>query len=72
MMSSIYFLAKNHILHSTTYKELIELQMLNGDELLEKHLSEGTSNARYTSRFSATVLIEVIDIWIERKLMCCL
>ena len=46
--------------------------MLNGDELLEKHLSEGPSNAQYTSRFSAGVLIEAIDIWIERKLMCSL
>ena len=48
LMSSIHFLAKNHIPHSTTYKELIELQVLNGDELLEKHLSEGPSNAQYT------------------------
>ena len=46
--------------------------MLNGDEFLEKHLSEGPSNAQYTSRFSARVLIEAIDIWIERKLMCSL
>ena len=46
--------------------------MLNGDELLEKHLSEGPSNAQYTSRFSARVLIEAIYIWIERKLMCSL
>ena len=44
--------------------------MLNGDQLLEKHLSEGPSNAQYTSRFSARVLIEAIDIWTERKLMC--
>ena len=40
--------------------------------MLEKHLSEGPSNAQYTSRFSARVLIEAIDIWIERKLMCSL
>ena len=59
---SIYFLAKNHISHSTTFKDLIELQVLNGDELLEKHLSEGPSNAQYTSRVSARVLIEAIDI----------
>ena len=70
LMRSIYFLARNHIPHSTTYKEFIEVQVLNGDELLEKHLSEGPSTAQYTSRFSARVLIEVIDIWIERKLMC--
>ena len=42
--------------------------MSYGDELLEKHLSE----AQYTSRFSARVLIEAIDIWIVRKLMCSL
>ena len=35
-------------------------------------VSEGPSNAQYTSRFSARVLIEAIDIWIERKLMCSL
>ena len=46
--------------------------MLNGNELLGKHLSEGPSTAQYTSRFSARVLIEVIDTWIERKLMCSL
>ena len=66
---SIYFLAKNRIPHSTTYKELIELQVLKDDRLLEKHLGEGPTNAQYTSRFSARVLIEAIDIWIERKLM---
>ena len=43
---------------------------LNGDELLEKHLCEGPNNAQYTSRFSARVTIEAIDIWIERKLIC--
>ena len=46
--------------------------MFNGEELLEKHLREGPSNAQYTSRFSARLLVEVIDIWIERKLMCSL
>ena len=46
--------------------------MLNGNELLEKHRSEGPFNAQYTSRFSARVLIEAIDIWIERKHMCSL
>ena len=63
-------MAKNRIPHSTTYKELIELQVLNGDKLLENHQSEGPSNAQYTSRFYARTLIEVIDIWIKRKPIC--
>ena len=67
LMRSICFLAKNCIPFSITYKE-VELQMLNGDKLLERHLCEGPSYAQYTSRFSTRVLIEAIDIWIERKL----
>ena len=62
----------NCIPQPNTYEELIELQVLNGNELLEKHISEEPSNAQYTSRLSANVLIEEIDIWVERKLMCSL
>ena len=65
-MRSIYFLAKNLIPQSTTYNELIELQVFNGDELQEKHLGEGPSNAHYTSRFQARVLLEAIEIWIKK------
>ena len=42
LMRSIYFLARNHMPHTTTYKELIELQVLNGDKLLERHLMLST------------------------------
>ena len=40
LMTSIYFLAKNRIPYSTTYKKkkLIELQVHNVDELLESIL----------------------------------
>ena len=55
-----------------SYHLLIELQVLNGDKFLEKHLSEGPSNTRFTSRFCARVLIEAIDILIERNLICSL
>ena len=41
LIRSIYFMAKNRIHHSTTYKEVIELQVLNGDELLESILVKG-------------------------------
>ena len=71
-MRSTNFLVKNYIPHSTICKELIELQVLNGDEMHEKHLSEGPFKAQYTSIFSARVLIETFDIWIKRKLTCSL
>ena len=52
---SIY-LVKNHLPHSTT----IELQVVNGDKLLERHINEGPANA-HTSAFSANTLVEAID-----------
>ena len=55
------------VFHTQPRKELIN-EVLNGDKLLEKHLSEGLSNAQYTSRLSPSVLIEVINIWIKNKL----
>ena len=61
-------MAKNRIPQSTTYKDLIELQMLNGDELQEKHLGEEPSNVQYTSRFRARVLLEAIEIWIKKSI----
>ena len=82
-MRSIHFLAKNRIPQSTTYKELIELQVLkptfrkliccqcffcDGDELQEKHLREVPYYSQCTSRFSARVLIEAIDIWIKKSI----
>ena len=69
LLRSIYFLVKSRIPYSTTYKELIELQVVNGDMLLQKYISEGPSNAQYTSRFSATMLIEAIDTWLQRKII---
>ncbi len=69
LFRSVYFLVKNRIPHSNTYSELVQLQIMNGDKLLEQHLAEGPLNARYISRFSAAVLIRSIDTWLERKLL---
>ena len=41
LMRSIYFLAKNCIPHSTTYKELIEHQMLMATNCLKRILVKG-------------------------------
>ena len=67
LMRSIYFLAKNKIPHTTVYPNLIALQIANGDWLLEQHLTYGASNAQYTSKFSAVMLLKTLDTWLERK-----
>ena len=69
LLRSIYFLAKNRLPLTTTFDELVQLQIANGDGLLQQHVEEGPQNAQYTSKFSAVVLLEAIDTWLDRKLM---
>ena len=69
LLRSAYFLAKNRIPHTTVYPHLVNLQVTNGDNLLEQHIKQNPSNAQYTSKFSMTMLIEAIDTWLERKLL---
>ena len=69
LLRSVYFLAKSHIPHTTTFDELVQLQIANGDDLLKQHVEQGSSNAQYTSKFSSVSLIEAIDTWIERRLL---
>ena len=69
LLRSIYFLAKHRIAHTTVYPHLVDLQVANGDTLLEQHIKCSPLNAQYTSKFNATMLIEAIDTWLERKLL---
>ena len=64
----MYFLVKHRIPHTTTFQDLLALQVANGDKLLEKHLTEGPGNAQHTSKFSIVSLIEAIATWIDEKL----
>ncbi len=51
LLRSVYFLAKNKIPHTTTYSDLVDLQIANGDQILEQHVTRGPSNAQYTSSY---------------------
>ena len=69
LLRSVYFLVKHHIPHTTTFQDLLALQVANDDQLLAQHITEGPANAQYTSKFSMTSLIEAIDTWLDRKLV---
>ena len=69
LLRSVYFLVKNRIPHTTTFEDLLALQVDNGDQLLKKHIEEGPGNAQYTSKFSTTSLIEAIATWIDQELL---
>ena len=68
LLRSTYFLVKNRIPHTTIYLHMIELQVTNGDKVLQKHINQGPSNAQYTSSFSLRMFVQAIDTWVERKL----
>ena len=68
LLRSVYFLAKNRIPHTTTYSALVDLQIANGDEVLQQHVTSGPSNAQYTSSFSCRSFLAAIDKWLDQKL----
>ena len=72
LLRSIYFLAKNRLSLTTTFDPLVQLQIANGDELLQQHVKEGPQSAQCTSKFSAVMLLEAINSWLDRKLIECL
>ena len=69
LLRSTYFLVKDQIPHTTTFLQLIQLQVANGDKVLEQHINESLLNAKYTSTFSTASMIEAIDTWLERRLL---
>ena len=69
LLRSVYFLVKHRIPHTTTFEDLVELQVANGDEFLQKHIKDGPGNAQYTSKFSITSLIEAIGTWLDERLL---
>ena len=52
LLRSVYFMAKEHVPHSTTFTDLVGLQIENGDDTLKQHVESGAGNAQYTSSFS--------------------
>ena len=69
LLRSVYFLAKNHLPLTTTFDDMIQLQIENGDEVLKQHVESGPLNAQYTSNYSLVTLLDAIDTWLEKKLV---
>ena len=45
LLYSVYFLAKNCLPLTTTFDDMIQLQIENGDEVLKQHVESGPLNA---------------------------
>lgn len=66
---SLYFLVKHRIPHTTTFEDLILLQIDNGSEQLEAHQRTCPSNATYVSKATTTELLSSISHCIEEALL---
>lgn len=68
LVRSVYFLVRHRIPHTTTFDDLIALQIDNGDELLKLH-EACPSNATYLSTTSTAGFIKSISHLIENNLL---
>ena len=69
LVRSLYFLVKQRIPHTTTFSDLITLQVDNGDKQLEQHKDAGTRNASYMSSLSIGEFLNSISHHLEQGLL---
>ena len=70
LIRSLYFLIKHRMPHTTTFTDLITLQIDNGDEHLNAHKNECAGNASYLSKISTAEFLSSISHFIEQSILC--
>ena len=68
LLRSVYFLAKKRLPLTTTFDDMIQLQIENGDEAFKQYVELRPLNAQYTSNYSVVTLLDAIDTWLDRSL----
>ena len=69
LIRSLYFLVKHRMPHTTTFTDLITLQINNGDEHLKLHKNECAGNASYMSKISTAEFLNSISHFIEQSIL---
>ena len=69
LVRSLYFLVKHRIPHTTTFTDLITLQVDNGDKQLQQHKDAGARNASYMSSLSIGEFLNSISHHLEQGLL---
>ena len=69
LIRSLYFLVKHHIAHTTTFEDLLTLQIENGDVKLESHREKCAKNATYESYSTIVELLACISKVLESKVL---
>ena len=69
LVRSLYFLVKHYIAHTTTFEDLLTLQIENGDVKLKSHRDNCAKNATYESYSTIVELLACISKVLEYKLL---
>ena len=69
LVRSLYFLVKHRIPHTTTFNDIVTLQIENGDKELEQHRNLCARNASYMSNITVAEFLTSISFHIEQKLL---
>ena len=72
LIRSLYFLVKHHIPHTTTFENLLTLQIENGDVKLKSHRDTCPVNATYESYSTIVELLTNISKTLQLNLLCSL
>ena len=72
LIRPLYFLIKHRIPHTTTFQDLITLQIENGNDQLQVHLNSCPNNATYLSKVTTAELLRSISDHIDNKFICSL
>ena len=64
-----YFLACQHIPHTTNFDKLVDLVVSCGGEDIKYFLENTGRNARYTSHITAVEFAEALGVWVEESLL---
>ena len=69
LIRSVYFLVRNRIPHTTTFQDLVTLQIDNGNQQLRVHQNTSPANATYLSTATTSELLNSISYCIENQLL---
>ena len=64
-----YFLAHQHIAHTTNFDTLVELVVSCGGETLQIFLDRAGRNATHTSKMALIEFVNAVGTWVEESLL---
>ena len=69
LLRCTHFLARDHIAHTTTFGDLLDLVVTCGGEDLKRFVDKAGKNAHYTSKDAVVDFVEALGTWVDESLL---